>query len=428
MRLDNKDYSFNTRTILMEKLLLVIIFFRLPSELDSWVISDACTDGSCNIHHLTCNKGKGIQLGPAYYGFTRYGVACDRHCRGQKVYKPSICFKLFSNEDYHDLKQKCNRQKMCYVTTPGKSNNISCKKKIHTVSRLYYSCVEATRQETGETEYTDEGMSGFPLPTSLKIGDMTVTIIHTVVPTPIDDLMITESTATRVSTSGVDTTGTLDIPDIVGSVTGCFILVILLAIIILVVIKRRTVSRLISKHIQGSRLVENPGYETTGESYNHVIFSTDNSSSTRCIEADDYNHLHDVRNNNSTDNANNYNHLRIPTGKDKQFSDDYNHLGGDQEEKIDDDYSHIGVVTGEKDDYNHIGGIRSEKINDDYNHIGAENFPSHGEKDDHYNHLGDVKKRVSNGDISRETINKDDYPDETNYTNINISNYENFSL
>ncbi|KAK6169459.1 hypothetical protein SNE40_020511 [Patella caerulea] len=198
---------------------------------------------------------------------------------------------------------------------------------------------------------------------------------------------------------------------------------------------RKKVRAFIDSHLKDSPRVTNPVYESPSNGYNNVVFKNDNSPSVKVVKSDDYNHLHDIKNDNSTTTGNTYNHMgqtmgdynhlhannnsmhvdersdaaynHLPMVKKTHNYSDYNHLNGLKgpdnisEEVANANYSHLGGWTV---DYNHLHGgkneiheadYKSEISNDDYNHIGGitnENVV------DNYHHLGNVNAHVVNGD------------------------------
>ncbi|XP_055954915.1 GATA zinc finger domain-containing protein 14 [Patella vulgata] len=271
----------------------------------------------------------------------------------------------------------------------------------------------------------------------------------------------TTTTIEQITTTEINNANAInynqDTPDtavIAGSVVGCILLVIFVIMVVVFILKRKTIGSFNDSRFKGNSRVSNPVYEEPSDSYNNVVFKNDNSPSVNVIKLadDNYNHLHDAKNDNSMTTGNTYNYLG-------QMGSDYNHLHDNNNRlRVDDQssgaYNHLGMVNNKTHNpeelhnanYNHIGGSKVDKPDVDYNHL-------HGDKNDilkaDYNHLGENKKtEIPNdynhiGDMTNETtgdvqgehtqedVQYEIADDERgDYSNISErqSNYENFPI
>ncbi|XP_055954908.1 uncharacterized protein LOC126812498 isoform X2 [Patella vulgata] len=433
--------------------------------------SYACGEPSSG-HILSCDADKRIHIMSAHYGFKYSPDPCSSYC-GKYYNDFCDCLLDFNVTVASNLTDHCNGMQRCTFQTP-KPDIQSCHRIItywvgtynesfdrYTYSYILYECLTATttlptkstintRQEVTSIVtrqiYTDKSTIQSTELDNSKLAKPTESY------TPEDRSGRTEEILNTMSMVLHKDTP-VDTAAIAGSVVGCILLIILVIIVVVVILKRKTMRTFIDSRFKGSPRVSNPVYEAPSDGYNNVIFKNDNSPSVNVIKlADDYNHLHDAKNNNSMTTGNTCNYLG-------QMGGDYNHLHDNNNRLPVDDqsggaYNHLGMVNTKTQNseelhnanYNHISGSKVDKPDVDYNHL-------HGDKNDipktdynhlyenrkteipnDYNHIGGItngKTGDVQGEHTQEDVQYEIADDERgDYSNISErqSNYENFPI
>ncbi|XP_050393420.1 uncharacterized protein LOC126811657 isoform X1 [Patella vulgata] len=510
----------------------LVVFLLLP--MTTGLRSYACS-GTNDQHKLSCEENKRINIVHGRYGFRNYD--CGSYCIHYLDY--CDCRLDFNSTVESNLMDLCNGKKTCrfrllksYYESESCYKIIYYKRKYYNLYRysyIEYQCLTVTTTlPTIKTSTTrEQGTTTLPTrrTTTKREQDITTLPARRTITTREQDTRRVFTDTTTIESTKLDnskpanstdkdrsgrTEGVLytteinsakainynqhttDKAVIAGSVVGCILLVILVTIVVVFIFKRKTIGAFIDSRFKDSPRVSNPVYKEPSDGYNNIVLKNDNSPSVNVVKSDDYNQLHDIKNDNSMTTSNTYNHLGLTMGDynhlhtnnnslrvDEQSGAAYNHLGMVNNKTRNSDYNHLNGIAGHKSvsekvhyaNYNHLGdvkseipkayynhldenkkisndgysyieGISNEKTSDDYHHLG--NVTEHMLNEDDYNHIGDKKhdaiveyELAHNGDLhvrteqAAEDVQYETADDERgDYSNLSEhqSNYENFPI